>query len=487
MIKIYFPERSVIAIFVLFLKNLQQLIGLWADKFQMNNKSPEINAEFSLTLKIPEFVSFILERLGGMGFRSFIVGGAIRDTLIGREILDWDMATEAKVHEIKNIFNDISHFSLKHETVTLVDSGISYEITSMRGDNSKKADIFSDLSHRDFTLNAMAYDAKENIVLDPFYGASDIKMKKVKAVNDPAERFSEDPLRMLRAIRIAGELGFEIDKTTLKSIPLLAPALAQVSFERIRDEFVKIIICDKPSGLLSILRETGLLEYVIPELLEGIGIEQNQCHQFTVFEHILRTTDNAPTDHISRLAALLHDIGKPRVKEKVHGRYHFYNHEGASAKMAGEIMERLRFSRDEIRKVTELVLHHMINYSKSWGDAAVRRLINRAGVKNIDYLIALRKADIIAHGKNDDTLDLIIHLEQRISEMKNDIRSFDISGLALDGKKVMDILGIGPGPDVGTFLRKLLELTIDNPDINSAEKLTEILIGLDRDNNIHTK
>ncbi len=440
----------------------------------MDKISHENRAEFPLRIKTPDFVSFILERLSKSGFSAFVVGGAIRDKLIGRDALDWDIATDAGPTEIKSVFREIRHFSLKHETVTLVDSGMEYEVTSMRGNKGKKADIFSDLSHRDFTINAMAYDVKKSIVLDPFYGASDMKAKKIRCVIDPTERFKEDPLRMLRAIRIAGELGFEIDKTTLNAIPVLAPLITQVSNERIRDELIRILMCKKPSGLFVMLRNSGLLEYIIPELLEGYGMEQNLCHSFTVFEHILDTVDNIPQDKILRLAALLHDIGKPRVREERDGKIHFYNHEAVSAKIAEEIMERLRFSRDEIRNVTGLILSHMVNYNLSWTDAAVRRLIRRAGRENIKALIALRKADIIAHGQEDDKLTLINHLEQRIQGVETSAL-IDMTDLAVDGKKVMAVLGIGPGHLVGDILDQLLDIVIENPDMNSETTLTEKL------------
>jgi len=442
--------------------------------FLMINTPNENLNKFPIKIEIPGFVGFVLERLDKMGFSSFVVGGAIRDQFIGRTAIDWDIATDAVPDEIKSLFRDITHFALKHETVTLVDSTTEYEVTSMRGIKGKKADILSDLAHRDFTINAMAYDALKSIVLDPFYGASDIKAKRIRAVIDPAERFKEDPLRMLRAVRIAGELGFEIDKNTFNAIPALAPLITQVSNERIRDELIKILMCARPSGLLEMLQKFGLLEFIIPELLEGYGMGQNLCHRFTVFEHILDTVDNTPPDKILRLAALLHDIGKPRVRAEVEGKIHFYNHEAVSAKMAEEIMERLRFSRDEIRSVTGLVLNHMVNYNLSWTDSAIRRLIRRAGREDISDLIALRRADIIAHGKNDDKLALINHLEERVDMMKHNTVT-NISDLALDGKKVMAILSIGQCQKVGEALEMLLDLIIESPEMNTEEILTEKL------------
>ena len=443
----------------------------------MNYKNPKEISEFPFRIKIPDFVSFILEKLNSSGFKAFIVGGAIRDALLDREAIDWDITTEASVSEIKSVFKDIRQFSLKHETVTLMHSGIPFEVTAMKGTEGKKDNIFKDLSHRDFTLNAMAYDEKKSIVLDPLGGAGDIKRKTIKAVDDPLDRFKEDPLRMLRAVRFAGELDFTIDKNTFDVITSFAPALTSVSVERIRDELIRIIMCKKSSNLLELLCETGLMEYILPELLEGYGVEQNSWHMYTVFKHTIETVDNIPSNNILRLAALLHDIGKPRVREKVNDEYHFYNHERISSSMAKEIMERLRFSREEIKKVSTLISLHMIDYNKTWGDAAVRRLIRQAGWDNIDELLALRKADIIAHGVADNKLDHITHLEQRIEKMKNDNISVHISDLAIDGKTVMDIMGLDPGPEVGKLLRKLLEYVMDHPESNSEEKLIDILRG----------
>lgn len=441
----------------------------------MSHKPSNNRLEFSCSIKIPTFVSFIMEQLHKNGFNAFIVGGAIRDALLERKALDWDITTNATVDNVKSIFKNIRQFALKHETITLVNSGEFFEITAMKGGGGINADIYSDLCHRDFTINAMAYDEKKSIVLDPHNGASDIKRKIVKAVNDPAERFREDPLRMLRAVRIAGELGFKIEEKTLDNISSHSYLLKMVSVERIRDELIRIILCEKPSKLLEILQRTGVLQHVVPELLEGYGMTQNSWHSYTVFEHVIKTVDNVPPNHLLRFAALLHDVGKPRVKEDVNGTCHFYNHEKVSSSMTKEIMERLRFSNEDIKKVTNLISNHMIDYNDAWSDGAIRRLIRRAGMESIGDLLLLKKADIIAHGKVDLNTDPIDHLEARINKIKKDNTSINISDLAISGKKIMDTLDLAPGPDVGNILEKLLEIIIDNPEFNSEEKLTGIL------------
>ena len=447
----------------------------------MNPDNQKHTLEFPFHIKIPYFVRYILERLNKNGFSAFIVGGAIRDALLKRDALDWDITTGATAHEIQSVFKGVRQFSLKHGTVTLMESGASFEVTAMKGDGGKKADILTDLNHRDFTVNAMAYDLKKSVVIDPHGGALDIKRKILRGVNNPADRYREDPLRMLRAIRIAGELGFEIDKSAIDSIPPMSFLLNQISAERIRDELIRIILCNRPSDLLETLRITGMMENIMPELLEGYEMEQNSWHRFSVYKHTLETVNSVPPNPILRLAALLHDIGKPRVRKEIDGEYHFYNHENVSSLIAEEIMERLRFSREEIKKVISLISHHMIDYCEEWSDAAVRRLIRKAGRAYIGDLLALRKADILAHGTTENSLLLIEDLEKRISGMMNEDTVIDVTDLAVDGKKVMDIMGLGQGQEVGKVLRKLLELITDNPELNSEDRLTEILIGLRKD------
>ena len=447
----------------------------------MNTDIQNNIVEYSLQINIPDFVRFILDRLNKNGFKAYIVGGAIRDALLERKVLDWDITTEAKACEIQSVFKGIKQFALKHQTVTLIDSGMQFEVTTMKRDDGETPYIFGDLRHRDFTLNAMAYDSKKSIVIDPHGGIVDIERKTIKTVNNPDDRFKEDPLRMLRAIRIAGELDFKIDKGTIDSIFSLSSILNSVSVERIRDELIRIILCNNPSNLLEILQKTGLMEVILPELLEGYEMKQNSWHSFTVFKHATETVNNISSNSILRLAALFHDIGKPRVKKEINGEFHFHNHESISSSIANDIMERLKFSREEIKKVTALISLHMIYYTKAWTDAAVRRLIRRAGRDNIDDLIMLRKADIIAHGKIEKKLDLICHLEQRILKMKNEDIAIDLNDLAIDGKKVMKIMEICPGPEVGKILRKLLDLIIDDPELNSEDSLIEILKGFRKD------
>lgn len=428
-----------------------------------------------LSINIPEFLMNVIKRLHDAGFEAYVVGGAIRDVFINRPIMDWDLATSASPLEIKSLFRDIRHFSLKHETVTLVDVKRLYEITTLRGGEKPGHGIEHDLAHRDFTINAMAYDDVKKAIIDPFGGREDINGKVIRAVGSPKERFIEDPLRLLRCVRFAVELGFTIEKETMNSISRLSSRLALAAEERIRDELMKILMSQRPSTGFSLLRRSGLLREFLPELLEGFLKRQNHHHKYTIYRHTMETIDMVESDPVLRLVALLHDIAKPRVRRKVNGEFRFYGHAEKSAILAGEIMRRLRFSNNMIIEVTRLVSLHMINYGPEWSDGAIRRLTRQAGPDLLDRLISFRKADLSAHGRKDEKLDLLLELEERIGRLKDIRVANDVSNLAVDGGIVMDILGIPQGPDVGRALDILLEKVTDNPDLNTKETLVGIL------------
>jgi tRNA nucleotidyltransferase/poly(A) polymerase len=427
-----------------------------------------------LSINIPEFLMNAIRRLHAAGFEAYVVGGAIRDTLLNRPLMDWDLATSASPPEIKYIFHDIRNFSLKHETVTLVDSECLYEITTMRG-AGKSHNIRQDLGHRDFTINAMAYNVVKKEIIDPFRGREDIKSKIIRAVESPNKRFMEDPIRLLRCVRFAVELGFTIEKETMNSICRSSPSLALAAKERIRDELMKILLSERPSSGFSLLRRSGLLKEFLPELLEGFLKQQNHHHKYTIYRHTMETIDMVEPDPVLRLVALFHDIAKPRVRRKINGEFRFYGHAEKSAILAGEIMRRLRFSKDMIIKVTRLVSLHMINYDSEWSDGAIRRLVRRAGMDLSDRLISFRRADLLAHGHKDKKPDLLAELEERIGRLRDVRVANDLSTLAVDGGIVMDSLGIPPGPDVGRALNMLLEKVTDQPDLNTKEALIGIL------------
>ena len=428
-----------------------------------------------LKLHPPQFVTNVLSRLKNAGHQAYIAGGAVRDACLGRRTTDWDVTTSASAMEIKTLFSDTPLFTLKHETVTLVDAGRHYEVTPYRG---RKKDIRDDLAHRDFTLNAMAYDPEKIEILDFHNGKKDITRKLIKATGEPKARFSEDPVRLLRAVRLAAEFDFTIEINTMDAMKEMASTLRSVSPERSRDELIKVLMCPRPSTGLKLMRRTGFLKYILPELLEGYLKRQNACHQYTVFRHIMETIDRVEPDPVMRLTALFHDIAKPRVRKKIGGDWKFYGHAQAGAEMAEEIMRRLRFSKDMIQKTTNLIRYHMIDYGSEWTDGAVRRLIRRVGSRQINSLLTLREADILAHGLHCQKLDPLIELRERITKLLKKPVITTPRDLAIDGHRVMQILGITSGPEVGIILKKLVEKVTDTLELNTEESLVTVLMDL---------
>ena len=427
--------------------------------------------------QIPEFVTFILGRLRHAGHHAYIVGGAVRDSCLKRAITDWDVATSATPGEIKTVFHGIRLFALKHDTVTLVDSGHHFEVTTFRG---KKNNIEEDLGHRDFTINAMAFDSEKEEILDPHGGKSDIKRKLIRAVGDPDARFMEDPLRLLRAVRFATELKFRMETETLNTLTRMAPLPHPVAAERIREELMKILMSPKPSTGFNLMVRTGLLSHFLPELLEGYRKRQNAYHRYTIFKHIMETVDSVEPTTVLRLTALFHDIAKPRVRGKYDGKWRFIGHEKASAVLCEKIMDRLKFSRDMIRKVTNIIANHMIGYNTGWTDAAVRRLILRVGHEEIMSLIEFRRADIVAHGLDDKKPDLLDELEKRVIGQIKGPMATTTQDLTIDGFKVMEFLGISPGPEVGRIMKQLMEKVTDHPEMNNKENLLGLLEQMKR-------
>ena len=425
---------------------------------------------------IPKFVIFILNRLKAVDHQAYIVGGAVRDVFLKRIITDWDVATSAPRDEIRTIFWDTKQFTLKHDTVTLVHTGHHFEVTTFRGEEKG---LLSDLSQRDFTINAMAFDPDNDEVIDPYGGESDIDKKVIRAVGDPEARFREDPLRLLRGVRLATEFRFRIDAKTISGLRSMASLLASVAPERIREELMKILMAPKPSMAFNIMVRTGILKEFLPELLEGYLKRQNQYHRYTIFKHIVETVDHVKPEPILRLTALLHDIAKPRTRIKREGKWSFYGHEKESALLAEEILNRLRFSNELIKKVTNFIQHHMIGYDSGWSDTAVRRLIRRVGAQQINDLLTFRRADLLAHGLIDENFDLTGELEMRVNEQIRHKAPTKRQDLAVDGYVVMEITGLSPGPEVGSILRGLNERVLDRPELNTREDLAALLRRID--------
>lgn len=444
---------------------------------------------------IPKEVINVTSKLKEKGFEAFIVGGCVRDSLLSadssREPEDWDVATSAKPEEIQAIFPD-SFYENHFFTVTARQESENpklkeIEITTFRAEgrytNSRHPEEISfaktieeDLSRRDFTVNAIALDVedpKKFKIIDPFLGQEDLKKKTIKAVGIAKERFAEDALRMMRAARLATTLDFKIEEETAKAIQENSALLKNISKERIRDEFIKIIMSEKAMQGIELLRELLLLPYVMPELEEGYEVGQNKHHIYTVWEHNLRALDFAVKKNFSmqvRLASLLHDVGKPRTKNGDGPDSTFYNHEIVGAKMATKILDRLKFSSKDNEKITKLVRYHLFYYNvDEVGESSVRRLVRQVGFEDMDDLLKVRMADRIGSGVPKAEPYKLRHLRYIIEKVSRD--PISASMLKVSGSDVMEILKIKPGPKIGQVLDILLGIALEDPSKNTAEFL----------------
>lgn len=422
-------------------------------------------------LRPPGLVLDALGRLIEAGYEASIVGGALRDTLLMKPIPDWDIATSAACDRIRQLFSDRKIYQLKHKTVTIVLPGSRLEITPYR---DPEGTLEGDLARRDFTINSMAYDLPGQRLIDPWGGRKDLAKRMLRATGDPDLRFREDPVRLLRGVRLATELDFEIDPQTLQSMETLARLLSRVARERVREELIKLLMCSHPSRGFRILSEHRMLKQIIPELCEGVSLEQNAHHQHTVFAHALETMERLPQVLHLRLAGLLHDIAKPSVRTFEGDTWRFLGHARESAYLAEKIMSRLRFSRPLTEKVAHLIAYHMIEYTSQWSDGAVRRLVGKAGKDSIDDLLALRKADLLAHGTGRPT-DSFEELQKRVRSTLQKKQATSVHQLATNGHAVMELLHLKPGPRVGDILQHLLEIVTENPHLNNPDDLKSLL------------
>jgi tRNA nucleotidyltransferase (CCA-adding enzyme) len=443
---------------------------------------------------IPDDVVALCRRLRGAGHQAHLVGGGVRDMLLGRPVADYDLATDAVPEAVLELFG--RHFAiptgLKHGTVTVLagDQRRPVEITTFRGDgdyldgrrpssvNYVKT-LDEDLSRRDFTMNAIAYDPIAGVLADPFGGQADLARGLIRAVGDPLTRFREDGLRPMRAVRQAAQLGFDIDPPTKHAIPDALDVFRKVSAERVRDELLKLLAAPRPSRGLELMRTTGLLGEVIPELLEGVGCTQNRFHKHDVYGHTLSVVDATKGDAIVRLGALLHDVGKPRARqprEGAPGEYSFFRHELVGADMAEEIGRRLRLSNEERARVVAMVANHMFYYAPDWTDGAVRRFVRKAGGHAaIEELFALRAGDVTGRGFDEDPEGELGELRRRIATVAASDAALKVTDLAIDGKDVMRVLGIPPSRKVGVILEKLLDRVLDDASLNERARLEGLL------------
>ncbi len=425
-----------------------------------------------MTAGAPGFLRWMISRLEREGFTALIVGGAVRDMCMARKAEDWDLVTAARPDVVQRVFSQAGAFRLHPETVTVVSEGRTFHVSSLGAAGDRGA-LEQDLARRDFTINAMAYDLKAGRLVDPFGGVRDIELRLVRATGSPAWRFREDPLRLLRAARFACTLGFAIEKATLEEMESLGGAVMGAAPERVRDELMRVLLAPTPSRGLRLMQRTGLLRAVLPEIDEGHLKRQNSYHRYTILRHTLETVDRVEAVPELRLAALLHDSAKPGVRTRGQSGWRFTGHAEAGALLAREILGRLRFSRELTGRVVHLVRHHMIGYTPEWGDAAVRRWIRRIGPENTDLLLRLRRADIEAHGRPDYKGDLLDELAGRAARIRR--TAVDRRGLAIDGRTVMGVTGLQPGPEVGRILDRLVELVTERPELNTEASLVRLL------------
>jgi tRNA nucleotidyltransferase (CCA-adding enzyme) len=442
-----------------------------------------------LRQQIAKPVLDICKELRNAGERAWVVGGCVRDTLRGQRVNDWDVATTALPEKVQRIFGKVIPTGIDHGTVTVLWKGGAYEVTTLRGEGAYSdgrrpdsvvfvEDIDRDLARRDFTANAIAYDPVDGRVVDPFNGLTDMRNKVLRAVGEPSERFQEDGLRILRGARFVATLDFDLEEATEEAFRGALDTFRKVSPERVREEWLKAMKASTPSRAFEVMRRTGILEVTYPELLEQVGCEQNQWHAYDVWDHTMRVLDESEADPVERIAALLHDVAKPRTRAKSDktGDWTFYHHEKVGADMAERWLRDYRFSNQERELVTGLIRHHLICYTSEWTDAAVRRFIKRVGSENVGPLLRLGEADALGKGRNvDQELAALKELRARIDKTIEEGNALSTQDLAIGGKDVIEHLEGGAGPGVGEILRALLERVIDDPSLNTRDKLMPII------------
>ncbi len=428
---------------------------------------------------LPDQIKWVIDHLKEAGFEAFVVGGCTRDSLMGREPKDWDVTTSALPEQIQKTFPE-SFYNNVFGTVGVHADGGVVEVTTYRSEGAYTdkrhpdkvkfgVTLEEDLERRDFTINALAYDGQE--IKDLFNGQEDLKNKFIKAVGNPEERFNEDALRILRAIRFASQLGFTIEENTWQAIIKNKQGLLEVSGERIRDEIMKIINSNNLFKGFWLLDQAGILELIIPEFKKTIGLAQNKHHIYTVFFHCLLSAQYCPSeDPLVKLATLFHDIGKPQTKEGEGVDASFHQHEYVSAKITGKIMKRLKFSKKDTDRVTHLVRQHMFYYNiGEITDAGVRRMAKRIGLEHLQDLIDLRVGDRMGSGCLKEKPFKLVELERRIAKVSQD--PITTSMLKVDGNRVMELLDLKPGREVGLYLNALLEEILEDPSLNTVEYL----------------
>lgn len=434
-------------------------------------------------IQLPDKVRSIITKLESAGYEAYAVGGCVRDSLLGRTPSDWDVTTSAKPQQVKAIFRHTVDTGIRHGTVTVMLDREGFEVTTYRIDGEYEdsrhpkevvftANLLEDLKRRDFTINAFAYNDQSGIV-DAFGGMEDLKKGVIRCVGAASERFGEDALRMLRAVRFSAQLGFTIAEETKAAIRALAPSLANISAERIQAELVKLLLSDNPDYMRDVYG-LGITKVILPELDIAFATAQNNPHhQYTVGEHLMQSLRYTGADKSLRLAALLHDIGKPSVRTTdKEGIDHFHGHVEVSERMAVDILKRLKFDNDTIDKVQKYVRYH--DYKPEPDARSVRRAISKIGEAYFPQVMELRRADTLAQsdyqrGEKLAQIDEVLRLYAQIMEKKQCI---SLKTLAITGNDLI-ALGVPKGRRIGEILNRLLDEVLQNPESNVHEYLIE--------------
>lgn len=436
-----------------------------------------------MKIELPRKVVLIIKNLQRHGYDAYAVGGCVRDSILNRKPEDWDITTSAKPEQVKRIFRRTVDTGIEHGTVTVLIGKDGFEVTTYRvdglyedGRHPKEVTFTSqleeDLKRRDFTINAMAYNDDERLV-DAFGGMRDLNYHLIRCVGDPKERFSEDALRILRAVRFSAQLAFPIEPETAEAIKGLAPNLEKISAERIQAELVKLLVSDHPERIQDAC-ELGITKVVLPEWDDMVGVKQNTPHhKYDVAAHTVHALQNVKNDKVLRLTMLFHDMGKPVMKTTdENGRDHFKGHAIASEQIAKTVMKRLKFDNDTIRKVTKLVAYH--DYRMEPTGANVRRAMHEIGVELFPYYLAVRLADTKAQSSYErrGKLENIIQIRELYRNALGNKECVTLKDLAVTGTDLIN-LGIAPGKKLGTLLNELLDMVIEDPAWNQKGKLCD--------------
>jgi putative nucleotidyltransferase with HDIG domain len=425
-----------------------------------------------------------IARLAEGGHTALVVGGSVRDVLLGR-VADrrWDLATDLLPAGVRARFPRTEGVGERHGTVLVLTDGLEIECTTFRREGAYAdarrpdevwftTDPIEDLARRDLTVNALAFDVERGTLLDPWDGTRDLERRRLRAVGEPLDRFREDALRPLRVARFAAVLEFELEPETRVALGAVRDRATGLAVERVRDELEKLMHASRPSVGFEILREAGLLSLWLPELAACRGVLQNRFHAYDVYFHSLYSCDAAKVDAPEvRWAALLHDIGKPGTRVERAGEGTFHGHEALGASLADALLQRLKFPNAVRERIVHLIREHMFDYRPEWTDSAVRRFVSRVGAEHVAALFDLRMADALGNGLKRPDTEKLEALARRVDRVLAGTTALTVRDLAVDGDDVMRVLGVRPGPEVGRVLGELLEEVLEDPLLNTRERL----------------